>query len=270
MNPVAKELLYESRHDFDSLVRVMDLLRAPDGCPWDREQTHESIRANFIEETYEVIEAIDTADSALLREELGDVLLQVVFHACMSREAGEFSIDDVVHDITEKLIRRHPHVFADVDADTPEKVLANWEQIKTEEKQRIGLAGSLASVPPSLPALMRAQKLVKKAAKAGIVPDKKELADAIKETSAALSEALRVSDTDEIKRLSGKLSFYTAAAAQLSDADAEEELSKECKAFTDNLTKKEISLGDFTVLDEQKRVDLAQSAYFHSKKFHIL
>lgn len=262
MNPAAKELLHESRHDFDSLVRVMDLLRAPDGCPWDREQTHESIRANFIEETYEVIEAIDTADSALLREELGDVLLQVVFHACMSKEAGEFDIGDVIHDVTEKLIRRHPHIFADVEADTAEQVLTNWEQIKTEEKQRIGLAGSLASVPPSLPALMRAQKLVKKAAKADIVPDREALASAVADISVALADAIRVGDTEKIRRLSGRLSFYTAAAAQFSGADVEEELSKECKVFTADLTEKETSLGDFTVLDERKREELAQSAYF--------
>ncbi len=262
MNPAAKELLYEQRHTFDSLVRVMELLRAPDGCPWDKEQTHESIRANFIEETYEVIEAIDTADSELLREELGDVLLQVVFHACMSREAGEFDIGDVIHDITEKLIRRHPHIFADVEADTSEQVLTNWEKIKTEEKQRVGLAGSLSSVPPSLPALMRAQKLVKKAAKVDIVPAREELARAVADTSAAFSEAVRRGDTEAIRLLSGRLSFFTAAAAQLSGTDAEEELSKKCKAFTAVLTEKEASVGDFTVLDGQKRAELAQNAYF--------
>lgn len=262
MNPVAKELLYEQRHTFDSLVRVMELLRAPDGCPWDKEQTHKSIRANFIEETYEVIEAIDTADSALLREELGDVLLQVVFHACMAKEDGAFDIGDVIHDITAKLIRRHPHIFADVEANTSEQVLTNWEQIKTEEKQRIGLAGSLASVPPSLPALMRAQKLVKKAAKADVKPDSADLAKAIDDTSAALSSAVRGGKTEEIGRLSGKLSFYAAALSQIFGADAEEELSKECKAFTATLTESEASLGDFAALDAQKRADLAQSAYF--------
>ena len=262
MNSAAKELLYEKRHDFSSLVRVMDLLRAPDGCPWDREQTHESIRANFIEETYEVVEAIDTADSELLREELGDVLLQVVFHACISKEAGDFDIADVIHDITEKLIRRHPHIFADVEADTSEQVLTNWEKIKTEEKQRIGLAGSLASVPPSLPALMRAQKLVKKATKADIVPVREALADAIADISKALSDAVRAGETERIKALTGKLSFYTAVAAQLFGVDAEEKLSKECKAFTAYLTENESSLGDFTALDEQKRAELAQNAYF--------
>lgn len=262
MNPVAKELLYEDRHDFTSLVLVMELLRAPGGCPWDREQTHESIRANFIEETYEVIEAIDTADRELLKEELGDVLLQVVFHARISEEAGDFNINDVIHDITEKLIRRHPHIFADVEAETAEEVLTNWEQIKTEEKQRVGLAGALASVPPSLPALMRVQKLVKKAAKADIVPDKEELARAITDTSAALAEALRAGDNEEVKRMTGRLSFCTAAAAQLSGVDTEEELSRESKMFTAALTEKEASMGDFASLDPKKRAGLAQSAYF--------
>ena len=106
MNPIAKELAAEKRHTFASLVRVMQLLREPGGCPWDREQTHESIRGNFIEETYEVIEAIDTADASLLREERGDVLMQVVFHARISEEEGTFTVDDVLQEVTEKLMRR--------------------------------------------------------------------------------------------------------------------------------------------------------------------
>jgi tetrapyrrole methylase family protein/MazG family protein len=261
MNQTAKELLKESRHGFDSLVRVMELLRLPGGCPWDREQTHESIRANFIEETYEVIEAIDTADPVLLREELGDVLLQVVFHARISEEAGDFRIDDVIHDVTEKLIRRHPHIFADVEAETSEEVLANWEQIKTEEKQRIGLAGSLASVPPSLPALMRAQKLMKKAAKAGIRPDSAALARAISDTSAALADALIKGDAAAVALLSGHLSFLTAAAAQISGADTEEQLSGECKRFEAVLTNGEAEIGEVSTFTEQQCRDLAQNAY---------
>ena len=151
MNKDVEILLGEVKHDFSSLVRIMALLRAEDGCPWDREQTHESIRANMIEETYEVIEAIDNNDPVLLREELGDALLQIVFHARISEEAGDFNVADVIHDICAKLIHRHPHIFGNVQADTSEQVLSNWEAIKTEEKQRIGLSGTLNSIPPTTP-----------------------------------------------------------------------------------------------------------------------
>ena len=167
MNEKAKLLKDKSRYTVEDLVEIMALLRAEDGCPWDREQTHESIRSNFIEETYEVIEAIDTADSALLREELGDVLLQVVFHARISEEAGDFTFDDVCDEVSRKLVVRHPHIFAEVEADTTDKVLTNWDKIKAETKHRDTLADTLNSVPRTLPSLMRAAKIAKKAAKAG-------------------------------------------------------------------------------------------------------
>ena len=262
MNCTVKELLEEKRHDFHSLVKVMELLRAPGGCPWDREQTHESIRANFIEETYEVIEAIDTSDPVLLREELGDVLLQVVFHARISEEAGDFNIDDVIHDVTHKLIHRHPHIFADVVADTSEEVLTNWEQIKTEEKQRVGLAGSLDSVPPSLPALMRAQKLMKKAGKAGFLPDTKMLAEEIRTVSDRLSAALKDGETDVAACEIGKLAFLTAAAGQAVSVDVEENLGKESAGFADVLIKNEREFGDISRLDDEKKQKIAQNAYF--------
>ena len=121
---------------FEDLITIVEILRSEKGCPWDREQDHKSIRKDFIEETYEVIEAIDTENPALLREELGDVLLQVAFHARIEEEAGRFNIDGVANDICVKLVHRHPHVFGDVFADTSEKVLSNWEKIKSEEKER--------------------------------------------------------------------------------------------------------------------------------------
>ena len=265
MNQTALDLLNEERHDFDSLVRVMELLRAPGGCPWDREQTHETIRGNFIEETYEVIEAIDTSNASLLREELGDVLLQVVFHARISEEAGNFSIEDVIHDITEKLIRRHPHVFADVEADTSDEVLKNWEAIKKEEKQRVGIAGTLGAVPPSLPALMRAQTLMKKAGKAGIVPDPDMLAKEISAVAAQLSNAIQNANEESIARLAGKMAFLTAAAGQHAGCDVEELLSKESNNFVNSLTECERKGGDFSgFLDEKRRI-VAQNAYFSHK-----
>ncbi len=262
MSRTVKELLEESHHDFESLVSVMQLLRAPGGCPWDREQTHKSIRADFIEETYEVIEAIDTDDPVLLREELGDVLLQVVFHARISEEAGEFCIDDVVHDITAKLIHRHPHVFADVVAETSDAVLTNWEKIKTEEKNRIGLAGSLSAVPPSLPALMRAQKLVKKAKKTDITPDASILSEKITEAASALAEAMQEGGRDAVSQKIGQLLFLTAAAGQSFGADSEQLLGEECARFTSLLTKMEADLGDFLQLSDEKKQEIAQNAYF--------
>ena len=150
-------------YGFEDLITVVEVLRSEEGCPWDREQDHKSIRRDFIEETYEVIEAIDTDDPKLLREELGDVLLQVTFHAQIESEKGVFNIGDVANDICVKLIHRHPHVFGDVKADTSEKVLSNWEIIKSEEKERRTVTDKLRAIPPMLPALMRAEKVGRKA-----------------------------------------------------------------------------------------------------------
>lgn len=162
-----EKLTGESRHDFASLRLLTEVLRSPEGCPWDREQDHKSIRNDLIEECYEVVEAIDNDDPTLLQEELGDVLFQVLFHARIEEEKGTFTIDDVIHDICAKMIHRHPHVFGEVQADTSEKVLANWEVIKKAEKSRKTAKESMAAVPPMLPALMRAQKVAGKAMKDG-------------------------------------------------------------------------------------------------------
>ena len=151
-------------YTFDDLVTVVELLRSEGGCPWDMEQTHKSIRGDFIEETYEVIEAIDTEDPVLLREELGDVLLQVVFHARIEQENDVFGMAEVSNDICAKLIHRHPHVFGTVEVENSAEVLKNWEAIKGEEKQRVTVTDKLRAIPPMYPALMRAQKVGKKAA----------------------------------------------------------------------------------------------------------
>ncbi|MBQ3508176.1 MAG: nucleoside triphosphate pyrophosphohydrolase [Clostridia bacterium] len=150
-------------YTFDDLVTVVEILRSEGGCPWDMEQTHKSIRNDFIEETYEVIEAIDTDDPVLLREELGDVLLQVVFHARIEEEQDMFGMEEVSNDICAKLIHRHPHVFGTVEVENSAEVLKNWEAIKGEEKQRITVTDKLRAIPPMYPALMRAQKVGKKA-----------------------------------------------------------------------------------------------------------
>ena len=170
MNEKAKALVerFDGKYTFEDLITIMEILRSDGGCPWDREQTHESIRKNFIEETYEVIEAIDKSDSALLREELGDVLLQVVFHSRISEENGDFDFSDVADEICRKMIVRHPHIFSDVTADTTEEVLTNWESIKASTKKRESTRDRLDSVAKTLPSLMRAQKLAGKMKKEGV------------------------------------------------------------------------------------------------------
>ena len=170
-------LLSKKEYRFDDLCLIMEILRGEGGCPWDAEQTHESIRKNFIEETYEVIEAIDNKDTELLREELGDVMLQVVFHTQMEKENGTFDINDVANDVCKKLIHRHPHIFGEVEANTSAEVLSNWEVIKNEEKSRETIYDKLSSVPPMLPALMRAYKVTKKSGEFKDTPPKSILLD---------------------------------------------------------------------------------------------
>jgi len=158
-----RELLTRERYDFSDLKLIMDLLRSEGGCPWDIDQTHGSIRSCMIEEAYEVVEAIDTENAELLREELGDVLFQVMFHARIEEERRAFDVYDVIHEISAKMIHRHPHVFGEAKVETSEETVSRWEEIKTEEKQRTTLSSRLRAVPPMLPALMRASKILKKA-----------------------------------------------------------------------------------------------------------
>lgn len=154
----------KERYSYNDLVELMAILRRE--CPWDREQTHASIRMNFIEETYEAVEAIDTGDAPLLCEELGDVMLQVVFHSQIERERGTFSMDDVVDGVCRKLVHRHPHIFSDTKASDADTVLANWERIKRDDKGG-GHTAAVEGVAASLPALMRADKILARAARAG-------------------------------------------------------------------------------------------------------
>ena len=162
------EFAKKSKYGFDDLKEIVRILRAPDGCPWDREQTHESIRKNLIEETYEVIEAIDNSDTSLLREELGDLLLQVALHSEMESEAGSFDIDDVCDDLCKKLIVRHPHVFGDKSAQNAEEALSNWDAVKMQTKEQKSYTQAMESVCKALPALMRSEKIQRKSAKAGM------------------------------------------------------------------------------------------------------
>lgn len=161
--------IHNNRGDIQALLDIMARLRAPDGCPWDRKQTHASILNCLIEEAYEFVDAVENHDAANMREELGDLLLQVVFHAQMAAEAGTFAFPDVVESISEKLVRRHPHVFADSAVDTAEGVQKQWDEIKQQEKAEQGAApeGPLGALPKHLPALLKAEKIQKKAAGQG-------------------------------------------------------------------------------------------------------
>lgn len=151
------------KNDFYRLCDIIALLRAPGGCPWDREQTHQSLKKHLIEEAYEAADAIDSGDSAAIADELGDVLLQVVMHAQIGKEEKTFDIDTVTNDVCEKMITRHPHVFSNGSAKTPQQVLDKWEEIKRSERAQKRLSESMEGITPSLPALMRCDKIIKKA-----------------------------------------------------------------------------------------------------------
>ena len=227
-----KELLKKENYLFDDLVSIVELLRSEGGCPWDIEQTHESIRNDFIEETYEVIEAIDTDNPKLLREELGDVMLQVVFHARISEENKDFDIDDVANDICRKLIHRHPHVFGSVVAETPEQVLKNWDAIKSEEKSRVTVTDKLKSVPPMLPALMRATKVGKKA-KCFDFPTTKDVMDKISEELTEVSQAIEEGSVEHISEEIGDLLLSITSLCRKLGVDAERALFDATNKFID-------------------------------------
>ncbi|MDE5792690.1 MAG: MazG family protein, partial [Oscillospiraceae bacterium] len=158
----------KNNYDIQDLREIVKILRSPEGCPWDKEQNHSSIRNDFLEEAYEAVEAIDLLDMSLLREELGDVLLQVVFHCVLAEEEQAFNFESVCDEICKKLIIRHPHVFGNVKAENTETVLKNWDAIKKETKHQESYTDTLNSVAKSLPALARAQKVGKRASRAGM------------------------------------------------------------------------------------------------------
>ena len=234
--PINGELMdfqYKDAYDIADLVRIMHILRAPDGCPWDRVQTHESIRQNFIEETYEAVEAIDKGDSPLLREELGDVLMQVIFHAIMEEEEGRFTFDDVCNDVCQKLIIRHPHVFGNIEADTPEEVLKNWDAIKMQTKSQESFADSVDDVARSLPALMRAQKVQKRSAKSGMdFHSAQEAAAKVPEEQQELFSAIENGDKAKIEEELGDLLFSVVNIARFAGVDAEKALYRSTDKFS--------------------------------------
>jgi len=210
INELKNKLKTEKKHDFESLLQLVEILRSPEGCVWDREQTHESIRGDIIEETYEVIEAIDKADTALLREELGDVMFQVLFHSRIEEERGGFTVDDVIGDIVDKMVLRHPHVFGNVDVENSAQVLDNWEKIKKVEKQRVTVRENMQSVPKQLPSLMRAKKIIKKARKDGYEFDGDK---AISAKLNVIADSVESADTATRQNLACELVFLASVLA---------------------------------------------------------
>ncbi len=220
----------KERYGFDDLLQIMKLLRAPDGCMWDREQDHHSIRRNFIEETYEAVEAIDNEDSDLLKEELGDVLLQVVFHAEIESEKGVFDIHDVADGVCKKLIFRHPHIFGDTKVSSTGEILDNWDTLKKTEKHQQSAADTLDSVARSLPGLIRADKLVSKAAKAGFDWDSVDGAlGKVHEELGELEAAIREGTNTEEEL--GDLLFAAAGIARFVGCDPEAAIAKSSEKF---------------------------------------
>ncbi len=215
----------DGKYSVEQLLSIMKALRSPEGCPWDKEQTHKSIRNDALEEVYEVVDAIDNNDAAALCEELGDMLLQVVFHSRIAEEEGSFTFDDVVDGIAKKLVLRHPHVFGSARADDSSQVLDLWDSIKKEEKNQQSYTDTLKSVPKAFPALMRAAKVQKRAKKAGV-----ELNDPLADGSLEnLLSQLRVAsvnnDEASLKSIYGQFLFEAAALQNNLKINSEEALS---------------------------------------------
>ena len=220
----------KEKYNFNDLLRIMEILRAPDGCMWDREQDHQSIRQNFIEETYEVCEAIDEQDTEHLKEELGDVLLQVVFHAQMEKEKGVFDIEDVADGVCKKLIFRHPHIFGTVEVASSEEILRNWDELKRKEKHQKTDTSALESVAKSLPGLIRAAKLQKKAAKVGFDWDGPQ--GALDKVAEELDEVRRAAQGDgDPEGEIGDLLFAAVNAARRLKVDPQRTMEKTCNKF---------------------------------------
>ena len=230
----------KAHYDVNDLLHIMQVLRSENGCPWDKEQSHQSIRQDLLEECYETCEAIDMNSVPMMREELGDVLLQVVFHCQIEREQGTFTFEDVCDEVCRKLVVRHPHVFGAVQADTSEEVLKNWDSIKKETKHQETAADTLNGVCKALPALMYAQKLGKRAARAGM--DWKNAEDAfqyVRLEANELEAAMQQGDPAAMEEELGDLLFSCVNTARHLHLDAEAALTRASEKFLARFTETE-------------------------------
>lgn len=229
--------------DVSRLQEIVTRLRAPDGCPWDREQTHSSLRSALVEECYEVVEAINKSDDPNLQEELGDILLHVVMHSHLANEREAFTFDQVVETVCEKLIRRHPHVFGDTNAENSQEVLKQWEQIKRAEKG--GDASVLAGLPAALPALMRAQNAQKKAARVGFDWDSAApVFEKVEEELAEVRDAIAQGNARAVEEEIGDLLFSVVNLARKLKVDSETALTAATSKFVARFQAVEAALAE--------------------------
>ena len=252
------------RYGVYDLKNLMELLRGPGGCPWDSEQTHSSIRRNLLEEAYEAAEAIDEDDTDHLLEELGDVLMQVVFHADIAEKAGRFNLDDIADSTCRKLIRRHPHVFGDVKAKNGSESLVFWEDIKRKEKLQDTASDAMRSVANSLPALWRAEKIQKKAAKAGFDwPDYEGALEALRSELHELEEAIQ--SGRNIEEELGDLLFSAVNVARFLKTDPEKALGLASDKFISRFARVESAANDTGARLEDMTLDEMEILYQKAK-----
>lgn len=224
--------------EISELIDVIAKLRAPDGCQWDREQTHESLRPNMLEEAYEAVDAIDSGDMKHLKEELGDVLLQVVLHSQIASEEGAFTIEDVAKELKDKLIHRHPHVFGNTKVSSTQEILDNWDKLKAEEKTH--RKSAMDGISKAQSALMSAQKISKKAVKTGFEwPNEKSLYDCIFSEFKEFQEAEKENNKAHMEEEFGDILFATVNLARWNKIDAEQALLKANKKFMTRFRKME-------------------------------
>lgn len=227
----------EKKYTFQDLLDIVKKLRGEGGCPWDIEQTHQSIKQSIIEEGYELIEALDNEDWENVADESGDLLLQVVFHAQIGKENGEYNIDDVINAVCRKLIHRHPHVFGDVKVKDADEVLANWNQIKRDDRGQKSVAQDMEGVSKYLPSLMRAQKIQSKAEKGGYVFS--EPVFAAESIANLLNVMLGNTEPEIAEKYIGKVLFETVSIAKKMGIDAETALNRQIETFVQEYSKYE-------------------------------
>lgn len=247
---------FKDRYDINDLLEIMELLRSPGGCPWDAEQTHESIRKDFIEETYEVIEAINKNDRDLLLEELGDVLLQVAFHTQIEKEKNSFDFSDVCDGICKKLVERHPHVFGSVNVESTDEVLKNWDDIKRKSKGQKTQGSAMEKIPRELPALMRAEKIQSKAKKVGFDwPEIGGALDALESEIKELKEAMQSGNRDEVEGELGDVLFSCVNVSRFLKVDPEFALTRSNEKFITRFLEVERLASEKGINMKEKTID---------------
>ena len=259
---IVLDFLCKESYDLRDFVALVSYLRSPNGCPWDQVQTHESIRRNFLEETYEACEAIDAGDLVHMREELGDVLMQVLFHTDIEREAGHFDIDDVADAACKKLVYRHPHVFRRDEPDVPD-----WDTIKQRERAQTTTAEAMDSVARSLPALWRCEKIQAKAAKTGFEwPDTDAALDKVEEETRELREAVASCNADAVAEELGDLLFAAVKVARFAGVDPEQAAHAACEKFIRRFAAMEAAAADSGVPLEQRTLAQMQPLWQQAKQ----